>query len=437
MLPLSLIFGGSLIAATASACAAFVIDDLIRDAGVPSLLPGRAGHPAAIPPGRSCAGRSVPRRDRDHGHRVTLVLDPSLRARGTFPNPNIPAHLLACAVMLFAVDAAHVGCAWSWSGSGPDRPLPHRLVRRHAAAPGGRWLPADHLAARSHPDPGAPAGGLLRHVDGVVTLATVFGVNSYLNRPEAKQESGLSAARLDELATRFEVWGDAFENFTTTPSAPVRAAAESSSCSGPACPPSPQRTAVVPGERGFIGFAGLLLLWVTVWRLTRPRGAWPGPCSAAICWRRSSEKRSTTGTGGSSCRWRWCSTSSGGRRPGPRSHAERPRWWRSVDRPTLRTGGTAERGPGVPAPASPLRPEMAAVRSAATRCPASPGPASAMAPRARPDAGPGRPGSVRHRPRTSASPAPRSSSSASASSSPSRRSARPWCSDRRSNGAIW
>ena len=143
----------------------------------------------------------------------------------------------------------------------------------------------------------------------VVTLTAAFGVNSYINRPAAKQESGLSAARLDRSgSTRFKVWEDAFQNFTTHPLGTGPGSSRGLSLLALATETHNEPLSYL-SERGVIAFAGLVLLWVTVWRFTR-RGGLAGLCSAATSSRRASEKRCTTDTGGSSCRSPWCSTNS-------------------------------------------------------------------------------------------------------------------------------
>jgi hypothetical protein len=268
--PLTLIFGGSLIAATHVGIRGFVIDDLTRDVGVfCSFL----------------AVLDILRRSRPQVLRwvlgavmvavtlltVSLLLDNTLRGRASFPNPNIPAHLLSCAVLLFAVmprsrrvrvvmvAVALVGLYRTGSFGATLQLL----------VAGGylliTWVCA-HTRTRERLRV-AIFGTLI-----VVTLATVFGVNSYINRPAAKQDSGLSAARLDRSgSTRFKVWEDAFTNFADHPLGTGPGSSRGLSLLELATETHNEPLSYL-SERGAIAFAGLMLLWVTVWRFTRQGG---------------------------------------------------------------------------------------------------------------------------------------------------------------------
>ena len=111
----------------------------------------------------------------------------------------------------------------------------------------------------------------------------------------------------------------------------------------------PQRTVVVPGRRGFIGFAGLVLLWATLWRLARPRGV----ARAMLCgYLLASVFRETLALPalvGLPAAGHGARRAVEGPRRDPRRRrpaCRRPRWWRSVDRAALRAGGAAARGLG-------------------------------------------------------------------------------------------
>jgi O-Antigen ligase len=268
--PVSLILGGSLIAAIHVGVRGFVLDDLVRDLGAfCSFL----------------AALDIFRRSRDAVLRwavdavmvaatmltVTLLLDPTLRAHATFPNPNVPGHLLACALLLFAF-----------------APMSRRLrvliiavslVGLYRTGSFGAslqigvsfgYLLITRVLARTRTRERARVTffALL----GLVALAATFGIASYLNSPRAKQESGLSSARLDRSSsTRFDVWHDAFNNFRHHPFGSGPGSSRALHLLTKATETHNEPLSYL-SERGIIAFAGLLLLWITVWRITRRGG---------------------------------------------------------------------------------------------------------------------------------------------------------------------
>ncbi len=270
VVPLTLIFGGSLIAATHVGIRGFVIDDLVRDVAVfCSFL----------------AVLDVLRRSRPEVLRwvlgaamvavtvltVTLILDNSLRARATFVNPNIPAHLLACAVVLFAVIPrsrwlrvvmVSVGLIGLYRTGSFGATLQLIVAGSYLLF---RWV---CMQTRTRERLRVAFFGTVI----VLALSAAFGINSYLNRPGAKQESGLSAARLDRSgSTRFKVWEDAIDNFTAHPLGTGPGSSRDLSLLALATETHNEPLSYL-SERGIIGFAGLALLWVTVWRFTRRGG---------------------------------------------------------------------------------------------------------------------------------------------------------------------
>lgn len=274
VVPLSLLFGGSLIASAYVGLRFFIVDDLVRDLGaflsflaVLDLL-RRSGERVRLWTVRATIVSVVTAT-------VTLVLDPALRGRGTFPNPNLPAHLLACALLFFAFARL-------------DRRL--RLVVVVVAAVGlyrtGSFGSALQLGAgfgymlitwvlaRTH---GRERARLVFFAGlSLAVVATILSIASYLGRPEAKEESGLSSARLDRSSdTRFETWEDTFANFTEQPfgTGPGSSRGLELLEKHTGLPTEAHNEPLsYLAERGFIGFAGLVLLWTTLWRLTRPRG---------------------------------------------------------------------------------------------------------------------------------------------------------------------
>jgi hypothetical protein len=268
--PLTLIFGGSLIAATHVGLRGFVIDDLVRDVGVfcsflavLDLL--RRSRPEVLRWVLGAAMVAVTILT------ASLLIDNTLRARASFPNPNIPAHLLSCAVLIFAVmtrskvlravmvTVALVGL-YRTGSFGATLQL---LVA-------GGYLLITWVCAHTRTRERLRVAFFATLI--VVTLATAFGVNSYLNQPAAKQESGLSAARLDRSgSTRFKVWEDAFQNFTAHPLGTGPGSSRGLSLLALATETHNEPLSYL-SERGVIAFTGLLLLWVTVWRFTRRGG---------------------------------------------------------------------------------------------------------------------------------------------------------------------
>ena len=421
MAPLTLIFGGSLIAATHVGIRGFVIDDLVRDVAVfcsflAVLDVLRRSRPAMLRWVLGAAMVAVTVLT------VTLILDNSLRARATYVNPNIPAHLLACAVVLFAVIPrsrwvrvvmVSVGLIGLYRTGSFGATL-QLLVA-------GSYLLFTWVCTQTRTRERLRVAFFGTVI--VLALSAAFGINSYLNRPGAKQESGLSAARLDRSgSTRFKVWEDAIDNFTAHPLGTGPGSSRDLSLLALATETHNEPLSYL-SERGIIGFAGLALLWVTVWRFTR-RG---GLARALFCgYLAASLFRETM-----HYRHWWLflplAMVFDEQRAGPPRHHRAPE-------PTSSSGPDHERAADAGDHWRACSRRRA--RSAATPCPASPGRAWAMAPRRSGRSWSSRCWPATCPPTTSVSSAPRSSSSASASSSRSPSSALPSCSDPSSSGAI-
>ena len=275
VLPLSLIFGGSLIASAGVGLRAFIVDDLVRDLGaflsflaVLDILRRSGERVVRWTLGAAVIGVVTAT--------ITLVLDPALRGRGTFPNPNLPAHMLACAFLLFAfvplnrrlrlVLLAVTGVGLYRTGS---------FGSALQLGAGFAYVLVTSVMARTR---GRERTRIVFFAGmALVVVVAVLSIASYLGRPEAKEESGLSAARLDKSSdTRFETWGETLGNFADNPfgTGPGSSRGLGLLKKHTGLPTEAHNEPLsYLAERGFLGFTGLVLLWVTLWRLTRPQGA--------------------------------------------------------------------------------------------------------------------------------------------------------------------
>jgi hypothetical protein len=270
VLPLSLIFGGSLIASTYVGTRSFVLDDLIRDAAAFATF---------------LAALDVLRRSRIEVLRwalnallvaiavlaVTMLGDTTLRGAATFPNPNIPAHLLSCSLLLFVLAPvtgrvrliAVLLIGWCMLRAGS-------FGAALQAAVGFTYIIVTRAMSRTRERERARVAFLA--VIGAVGVVVAIAVRDYLANAPEKVDAGLSAARLDRsLDGRLEVWRETLGNFFAHPFGTGPGSSRALHLLDSATEPHSEPLAYL-AERGVIAFVGLVLLWVVLWRFTRRGG---------------------------------------------------------------------------------------------------------------------------------------------------------------------
>jgi hypothetical protein len=270
VLPLSLVFGGSLLASIHVGTRSFVVDDLLRDAGAFAVFLG------ALDMFRRY-GVEVRRWALVAVFVAVTVLslsmlgDETLRGSATFPNPNIPAHLLASALLLFVL-----------------APVPNRLRIAAVVAIAFGMLRAGSFGAALQAAVGftyiAFARTIVRTRQRERTRVALLGLlaaagatvvvllRDYMTDAPDKVDAGLSAARLDRsLEGRLEVWDETFHNFLAHPFGTGPGSSRALQLLQGAPEPHSEPLAYL-AERGVVAFVGLALLWVVLWRFMRPGG---------------------------------------------------------------------------------------------------------------------------------------------------------------------
>jgi O-Antigen ligase len=271
VLPTTLILGGSILASVSVGLQGFVINDLARDVGalcgflaIIDIL--ERGGPTVQ---RWCAAATAV-----SVAVLTLwlvVVDDTLRGRGSFPNPNVPAHFLACSVIVFSMLPLSIKARVPILLLG--------LVGLYRTGSFGAALQI--LAAISY----VVVTGVLAATRnrertraaffvavGALGVATAVAISAYLGRSGANDASGLSTKRLDRSSsTRFAVWTEAFNNWIQHPFGTGPGSSRALGLLKSATEPHNEPLAYL-SERGPIALVGLVLLWFAIWRMGTARG---------------------------------------------------------------------------------------------------------------------------------------------------------------------
>jgi hypothetical protein len=270
VLPLSLVFGGSLIASTHVGTRSFVVEDLVRDAGAFAVFLGaldlfRRNGVEVMRWALAALFVAVTMLS------LTMLGDQTLRGSATFPNPNIPAHLLACALLLFVLApvpnrlriAAVIAIAFGMFRAGS-------FGAALQAAIGFSYIVVSRTMARTHQRERARVA--LLALLGAAAAIVVILMRDYMASAPEKVDAGLSAARLDRsLAGRLEVWNETLHNFFAHPFGTGPGSSRALHLLQGATEPHSEPLAYL-AERGVLAFVGLVLLWTVLWRFMRPGG---------------------------------------------------------------------------------------------------------------------------------------------------------------------
>lgn len=270
-IPVSLIFAGSILASAYVGLQGFVVGDLVRDLGafcgfLAAIDIFRRGGPAVVKWTLRAVCAAV----------VVLVLwlvlfDSTLRGRASFPNPNVPAHFLACAVILFAlVDmpraARVIMVCVSLVGIYRTGSFGASLQIGAALSYVGVTRVISRTRNRERTRAAFFAGVAL------CAVAVAVAVSAYLGRAAANDESGLSSKRLTRSSsTRFSVWGEALSNWRQHPFGTGPGSSRALRLLASATEPHNEPLAYL-SERGPIALVGLMLLWFAIWKMGSPQG---------------------------------------------------------------------------------------------------------------------------------------------------------------------
>ncbi len=273
LFPILLVLTGSLIGALDVGLAEWVVYDLIRDLGAAAALLAVLQVFDRAPASwfRFPAGALVAVVVIVAGHLVFLS-DERLRARATFPNPNVAGHFMATCFMALLVlpvprrfriaglTAAGVGLIASGSFGAMLQLSIGLVVVAFGAAQQVRAATRQLLALA------------FIAVIGLLGLAVVSGEQLL---PERGDATGYNAAHLERTTSgRLELWGAAIDQVIVTPWGIGPGSSRNLEVlrEGADATETHSEPLAFLSERGALGLLGLLALWATLWRFAVPRG---------------------------------------------------------------------------------------------------------------------------------------------------------------------
>jgi O-antigen ligase len=273
LFPILLVLGGSLIGALDVGLTEWIVYDLIRDIGAAAALLAviqvfdRAPAGWFRFPARALTAIAV-----IVAIQLVFLAQETLRARATFPNPNVAGHFMATCFMALLVlpvsrririaglTAAGVG----FVATGSFGAMLQVAVGLAVVAVGasGRVRPATRQLL---------AFAVIATI-GVLGVAAASGVQFL---PERGETTGYNAAHLDRTTSgRLEVWSAAIDQVIDRPwgigpgsSRNLQVLRE-----GDESTETHSEPLAFLSERGALGLLGLVALWATLWRLAVPRG---------------------------------------------------------------------------------------------------------------------------------------------------------------------
>jgi hypothetical protein len=265
----TLILVGTVVASMHVGLTRWIVGDLVRDLGIALAfiaavdVARREGLPAL----RWC-GLALAASTTIVSAHLTLF-DSGLRARATFPNPNVAGHFLATAVI--GLQALPMR---PWLRRGVTVLALVALARTSSfgallqVAVGTAALTAGRLRARPGHRPHVFAAGVV--VAGVLAIVGVLFAPRVL--PEENDGTALSSSRLEKSAGgRFDIWGDGFRILSEHP-----LGVGPGSTNGLELLETEQELHNEPlaylVERGPLGLAGFLVLGVALWSIAARGG---------------------------------------------------------------------------------------------------------------------------------------------------------------------
>jgi O-antigen ligase len=273
LLPILLILGGSFIGALDVGLADWVVYDLIRDVGAAVALLAVLQMFDGAPerwfrfPARALAAVTVV-----VALQLVFLGQGTLRAKATFPNPNVAGHFMATCFMALMV-----------------LPLPRRtrIVGLTAAGIGlvatGSFGAMLQLAVGV----GVVAVGASKRVRPATRQLLAFAVIATIGLlgaaaasgaeflPDRGESTGYNADHLDRTTSgRLELWGAAVQQVIDTPWGIGPGSSRNLQVlrQGDRTTETHSEPLAFLSERGALGLLGLLALWGTLWRFAVPRG---------------------------------------------------------------------------------------------------------------------------------------------------------------------
>ena len=273
LLPILLVFGGALIGALDVGLTHWVVYDLIRDIGAAAALLAVLQVFDLAPagwfrlPARALAaivGLVV----------IQLVFlgQETLRAKATFPNPNVAGHFMATcfmALLVLPVSRWVRIAGLSAAGIGVVATGSFGAILQLAV---GLAVVAFGAARRIRPATRQLLAFAVIATIGFLGVAAASGVQFL---PERGESTGYNANHLERTTTgRLDLWGAAIDQVIDRPwgigpgsSRNLQVLRE-----GDASKETHSEPLAFLSERGALGLVGLVALWATLWRFAVPRG---------------------------------------------------------------------------------------------------------------------------------------------------------------------
>jgi len=273
LLPILLVFGGALIGALDVGLTHWVVYDLIRDIGAAAALLAVLQVFDLAPAGWfRVPARALAAIVGLVAIQLVFLGQETLRAKATFPNPNVAGHFMATCFMALLVlpvsrwvRIAGLGAA----GIGVVATGSFGAILQLAV---GLAVVAFGAARRIRPATRQLLAFAVIATIGFLGVAAASGVQFL---PERGESTGYNADHLERTTSgRLDLWGAAIDQVIDRPwgigpgsSRNLQVLRE-----GDASKETHSEPLAFLSERGALGLVGLVALWATLWRFAVPRG---------------------------------------------------------------------------------------------------------------------------------------------------------------------
>ncbi|HEX5946829.1 MAG TPA: O-antigen ligase family protein [Acidimicrobiales bacterium] len=273
LLPILLVFAGSLVGTLAVGLRHWVLYDLFRDLGAAAALLAvlQVFDPAPprwfrLPSRALLAGTVIV------GFQLVFLDDQHLRAKATFPNPNLAGHFMATCFMALVVlpvsrPARIVGLTAAGAGviaTGSFGAIVQLVV--------GVLVLGIEAARRARP---ATRQLLTFAFAGALALLVLVVASGTRLLPEQGETTGYNADHLDRTTTgRIDLWNAAVDQVVDAPWGIGPGSSRNLEVlrEGTDSTETHSEPLAFLAERGALGLLGLVALWATVWGFAVPGG---------------------------------------------------------------------------------------------------------------------------------------------------------------------
>jgi hypothetical protein len=272
LLPILLVFGGALIGALDVGLTHWVVYDLIRDIGAAAALAVLQVFDLAPAGWFRVPARALAAIVGLVAIQLVFLGQETLRAKATFPNPNVAGHFMATcfmALLVLPVSRWIRIAGLSAAGIGVVATGSFGAILQLAV---GLAVVAFGAARRIRPATRQLLAFAVIATIGFLGVAAASGVQFL---PERGESTGYNANHLERTTTgRLDLWGAAIDQVIDRPwgigpgsSRNLQVLRE-----GDASKETHSEPLAFLSERGALGLVGLVALWATLWRFAVPRG---------------------------------------------------------------------------------------------------------------------------------------------------------------------